>query len=54
MIDVILNILAEQGISVFLINECTETSEELFFIRRSLDMKRAKDITLPNLSISLK
>ncbi len=45
MIDVILNILAEQGISVFLINECTETSEELFFIRRSLDMKRAKDIT---------
>lgn len=45
MVDLILTILAEHGFSVFLINERTETSEELFFIRRNLDMKRAKDIT---------
>lgn len=45
MIDRIINILKEQDIPVFLINECTETSEELFFIRRNLDLKRAKDIT---------
>lgn len=45
MIDLILNILKEQDISVYLINECTETSEEAFFIRQKPDMKRAKNIT---------
>lgn len=45
MIDLIINILEEQGISTYLINECTETSEEVFFIRQNLDMTRAKDIT---------
>ncbi len=45
MIDLIINILKEEGISTYLINECKEISEEVFFIRQNLDMKRAKDIT---------
>lgn len=45
MIDLILTILEKQGISTYLINECIETSEEVFFIRQHLDMKRAKDVT---------
>lgn len=51
MIDLILDILKEQDISVYLINECTESSEESFFIRQKQDMRRAKNITKYNITL---
>lgn len=51
MIDLILDILKEQNISVYLINECTESSEEAFFIRQKQDMRRAKNITKYNITL---
>ena len=44
MIDQIKKILCELGISVYLITEQNEESEELYFIKKRLDVKRSKSV----------
>ncbi|BCJ96028.1 hypothetical protein acsn021_35970 [Anaerocolumna cellulosilytica] len=44
MFDKILSALAENKISEYLINDTLKESVELFFIKKSLDMRRQKDV----------
>lgn len=45
MINKILDILSENNISTFLINEDIVESEEYFFVKKQLDVKRSKNVT---------
>lgn len=45
MIEQIIQSLNKNSIEHYLINETTEHSTELFFIKKNLDMRRSKDVT---------
>lgn len=45
MLNKILNALKENNIDLYLINEETQSTSEMFFIKKNLDMRRMKDVT---------
>lgn len=45
MLDIILQILKTEHITTYLIHEETQQAEEVFFIKKSANLKRRKDIT---------
>lgn len=44
MLNTIIDILSENNIQNFLINECKEHTKELFFIKHSIDQSRSKEV----------
>lgn len=44
MLNTIIDILSENNIQNFLINECKEHTKELFFVKHSIDQSRSKDV----------
>lgn len=51
MINKIIDILALEGIEKYLINKTEKSSSELFFIRKSLDVRRTKNVTDYNVTV---
>ena len=44
MLNTIIDILSENNIQNFLINECKEHTKELFFVKHSIDQSRSKEV----------
>lgn len=51
MINKIIDILNSEGIEKFLINKTEKSSSELFFIKKSLDVRRTKKVTDYNVTV---
>lgn len=51
MINKIIDILKSEGIEKFLINKTEKSSSELFFIKKSLDVRRTKKVTNYNMMV---
>lgn len=51
MKDLIISVLKECGVREYILSETTQESAELFFIKKSLDMKRAKKVTTYNVVV---
>lgn len=51
MINKIIDILKSEGIEKYLINKTEKSSSELFFIKKSLDVRRTKNVTDYNVTV---
>lgn len=51
MINKIIDILKSEGIEKYLINKTERSSSELFFIRKGLDTRRTKDVTVYDVTV---
>ncbi|MCM1055710.1 MAG: metallopeptidase TldD-related protein [Bacteroides sp.] len=51
MISKIIDILRSEGIEKYLVNKTERSSSELFFIRKDIDVRRTKDVTLYGVTV---